>query len=165
MSTDMRDQAAVELRLWEEIERHQTGMLGIAGTSPHHLQPMTAFVERANGQMWFFTSADTDLARTIAEGQPGLFVFQHGGLYACVTGELTLQHDPVRIDRYWNAVVSAWHSKGRSDPLLTLMCLDCHDAEVWLTEAGPVKFAWEIAKANTTHRPPQLGGKASLHFH
>lgn len=165
MSTDMHDQAAVEQRLWDEIERHQVGMLGVADSAPHHLQPMTAFVERANDQVWFFTSADTDLARRIAEGQPGLFVFQQHGLHACLTGELSLQHDPVRIDKYWNAVAAAWRPGGRSDPLLTMMCLDCHDAEVWINEGGPMKFAWEIAKANTTHRRPQLGGKANLHFH
>lgn len=165
MSTDVRDQAAVELRLWEDIERHQVGMLGITGTDQHHTQPMTAFVERSAGQLWFFTSADTDLARRIAEGQRGMFVFQHGGLHACVTGELSLQHDPVRIDKYWNAVVAAWHAGGRGHPLLTMMCLDCHDAEVWLTEEGPVKFAWEIARANTTRRPPQLGGHTIIHFH
>jgi general stress protein 26 len=165
MTTDMRDQAAVEQRLWAEIERHQIGMLGIIGTTSHHTQPMTAFVERAGGQLWFFTSANTELARSIAEGRPAMFVFQHRDLQACITGELTLQHDPARIDRYWNAVVAAWHAGGRSDPLLTLMCLDCRDAEVWISEAGPIKYAWEIARANTTHRPPHVGGRVNLHFH
>ena len=35
--------------------------------------------------------------------------------------------------------------------------LDCDDAQVWVSDAGPVKFAWEIARANATGRAPDLG--------
>lgn len=164
MSIDLKDQAAIERRLWDEIARHQIGMLGLAGAEAH-MQPMTAFVEREHDQIWFFTRADTDLARRIAEGRPGLFIFQQRDLQACLTGELTLQHDQVRIDKYWNAVVAAWHPEGKTAPRLTMMCLDCRDAEVWVSDGGLTKFAWEIAKANAIHRQPQVGVKTNIHFH
>lgn len=164
MSTDVKDQAAIQGRLWDEIARHQIGMLGVAGVTTH-MQPMTAFPEQDHDQIWFFTRADTDLARQIADGHAGLFVFQQRSLQACITGELTLQHDPIRIDKYWNAVVAAWYPEGKADPRLTMMCLDCHDAEVWVSEGGLAKFAWEIAKANATHRHPHVGAKTNIHFH
>lgn len=165
MSIDMSDRAAVERRLWDEIERHQVGMLGVVGADVHHTQPMTAFVERDSEQIWFFTRADTGLARQVGEGHAAMFIFQQKDLQACVAGELTLQHDPSRIDKYWNAVVAAWYPGGKSDPLLTLACLDCSDAEVWISQTGPAKFVWEIAKANATKHQPDLGGRANLHFH
>ena len=164
MSTDVKDQAAIQGRLWDEIARHQIGMLGVADVTTH-MQPMTAFPEQDRDQIWFFTRADTALARQIAEGHAGLFVFQQRELQACITGELTLQHDPTRIDKYWNAVVAAWYPEGKADPRLTMMCLDCHDAEVWVSEGGLAKFAWEIAKANATHRQPHIGAKTNIHFH
>ncbi len=46
-----------------------------------------------------------------------------------------------------------------------MLCFDCHDAEVWISEGGLVKFAWEIAKANATKTAPNVGGKANLRFH
>lgn len=165
MNIDMNDRAAVERKLWDEIEKHDTGMLGIVGGAPHHTQPMTAFLEPERGQIWFFTRTDTDLAREIAEGKTAMFVFQQKDIQACISGQLTLQHDPARIDRYWNAVVAAWYPGGKDDPKLTLLCLDCDDARVWISQAGPAKFAWEIAKANATHQTPGIGGRANLDFH
>ena len=52
MSIDMTDRTAVERRLWDEIERHQIGMLGVVGAQSH-MQPMTAFVEPDREQIWF----------------------------------------------------------------------------------------------------------------
>ena len=165
MSIDINDRAAVERLLWDEIERHQVGMLGVMGASAHHAQPMTAFVEAEDGRLWFFTRADTELARQIGEGHPAMFVFQAKDLQACITGDLTLRHDEARIAKYWNAIVAAWHPYGKDDPRLTMMCLDCRDAEVWVSQAGPMKFAWEIAVANARKHEPHLGGRANLHFH
>lgn len=165
MSTDLTNRADVERRLWDEIEKHNTGMLGITGSGHHHTQPMTAFVERKSNQIWFFTRTDTDLAREIGEGKTAMFVHQLKDLHACIAGQLTLQLDPERIDKYWNAVVAAWYPDGKDDPHLTMLCLDCDDAQVWISEGGPVKFAWEIAKANATHTTPDVGGTANLNFH
>jgi general stress protein 26 len=163
MSIDMNDRAAVERKLWEDIERHQTGMLGLAGDTA--LQPMTAFVERDGERLWFFTRANTELASQIGQRRAGLFVFQQREVQACITGELALQHDVARIAKYWNAVVAAWYPQGKDDPQLTLISMDCRDAEVWCSQAGPVTFAWEIAMANARKHEPHLGGRANLHFH
>ena len=69
------------------------------------------------------------------------------------------------MDKYWNAVVAAWYPQGKDDPHLTLLCFNLSDAEVWISQAGPVRFAWEIAKANATHSTPDVGGHTRLDFH
>ncbi|HWA61625.1 MAG TPA: pyridoxamine 5'-phosphate oxidase family protein [Caulobacteraceae bacterium] len=180
MRTDLTNPADVEHRLWEELEDHKVGMLGVFGAEPHpsqprhaqprhaqprHAQPMTAFAERGRRQLWFYTRTDTDLARQVAGGARGLFILQLRDLQASICGQMHIQHDPVRIERYWNAIVSAWHPGGRTDPKLTLLCLDCEDAQVWISESAPVRFAWEIAKANATRHEPVLGGRTHLDFH
>lgn len=165
MNIDMSDRTAVERRLWDDIERHQIGMLGVVGGAEHHTQPMTAFVEPEREQIWFFTRVGADLARQAGDGHPAMFVFQQRELQACIAGELSLHHDPLRIAKYWNAVVAAWYPQGKDDPSLTMMRLNCTDAEVWISQVGPARFAWEIAKANATKHQPHVGGKANLHFH
>ena len=165
MSANVKDSAAVERRFWNEIENHQVGMLGVVGGTPHHLQPMTAFAEPAGNQLWFFTRHDTDLVREVGDGRQAMFVFQQRDFRACVAGRLSVRHDPARMDRYWNAVVAAWHPEGKDDPHLTLLCLDCADAQVWISEAGPMRFAWEIAKANATGPQPHLGARMEVRFH
>jgi general stress protein 26 len=166
MATDIHDQAAVQTRLWDEIEKRQIGMLGLVGVEPQHFQPMTAFLDRAESRLWFFTYKDTDLAQAVAAGVQAMFVFQDGKqLYACIGGPIRAEFDRTRMDRYWNAAVAAWYPDGKDDPRLTLLCLDARDAEVWISDAGPARFAWEIAKANATRSQPDLGGRTSLNFH
>jgi general stress protein 26 len=164
MSTDTKDLAAVQTRLWDEIAKAGgTGMLGLTN-SGEHFQPMTAFVERDTNQIWFFTRKDTDLAQAATGGQ-AMFVFQAERLQACIGGALSTAYDRERMDKYWNAVVAAWYPDGKDDPQLTMLRLDCDDAEVWISDEGPLKFAWEIAKANATHHTPDAGGRARLDFH
>jgi general stress protein 26 len=164
MPTDNYDPTAVENRLWSEIERHQIGMLGVAGGEPNHFQPMTAFLDRATRQLWFFTHTDSDLAREIGDGAAGVFILQQRELQACLDGRLVLTHERDRIEQYWNAVVAAWYPEGKADPRLAMIRLDCQAAGVWLSLAGPIRFAWEIAKANATHRPPEVGLHQNLTF-
>jgi general stress protein 26 len=166
MATDIHDQAAVQTRLWDEIEKHQVGMLGLVGAGPHHFQPMTAFLDRATHQIWFFSYKDTALARAVAAPTPAMFTFQHDhALYACIGGSLEVQYDADRMERFWNSTVAAWYPAGKHDPRLTLLRLDAREAEVWIQEAGPARFAWQITKAKVTRHQPDLGGHASLNFH
>jgi general stress protein 26 len=166
MGTDIRDQAAVQTRLWDEIEKHRIGMLGLMGGAPQHFQPMTAFLERADNKLWFFIYKDADLADAAAGGGEAMFVFQEGRqFYACIGGTLRVQFDRERMDKYWNAHVAAWYPEGKEDPRLTMLCLDARDAEVWVTEGGPIRYAWEVAKANATSTTPDVGGHTSLNLH
>lgn len=166
MGTDIHDQAAVETRLWREIEKHQIGMLGVVGGEPHHFQPMAAFAEPGENTLWFFSYRDTDLAEAVAAGAQAMFVFQQGrDFYACVGGELRAEPDRARMDKYWNAHVAAWYPEGKDDPRLTLLRFDARDAEVWISEAGPIRYAFEIARANATHSQPEVGGRTNLNFH
>lgn len=165
MTTDIHDRGEVERRLYEELEKHQIGMLGVVGDEPHHFQPMTAFVEKENNQLCFFTRDDTDLVRQVGEGAEAMFVFQEDDVQACIGGRLEVRHDARRMEKYWNAVVAAWYPQGKDDPRLTMLCFACIDARVWISKAGPLKFAWEIARANATGTEPDLGGRANLDFH
>jgi general stress protein 26 len=166
MATDINDKAAVQTRLWDEIEKQQIGMLGAVGGASHPFQPMTAFLERADNRLWFFTYKDTELAEAAAGGVQAAFLFQDGRhLYASIAGELRTDYDRERMNRFWNAAVAAWYPEGKDDPRLTLLRLDARDAEVWIQTAGPARFAFEIAKANATREQPDLGGHARLNLH
>jgi general stress protein 26 len=83
-------------------------------------------------------------------------------LNACVGGHISLSDDGARMDKFWNPVVAAWFPEGRDDPQLTMLRLDGRDASVWLSETGPICFAYEIAKANITHTMPEVGQHANL---
>ena len=165
MQTDINNRAEVERRLWDEIKKHQTGMLGLVGGAAHHTQPMTAFVEPETREIWFFSRDDSELVQEIGAGATAMFVFQQKDIQACLAGGLSLDRDRARIDRYWNAVVAAWYPGGKDDPHMALIRMALDNAEVWISQAGPARFAWEIAKANATRQAPELGGHTNLDFH
>jgi general stress protein 26 len=164
MSVDIKDKAEVEKRLWLEIEQNRAGMLGAMGPAGQHFAPMTAFAEPETGKIWFFTSLDTELAQAAEAGTAAVFILmaKNQTLQACVRGQLRTGLDPLHRDKYWSPVVSAWFPKGKNDSSLTLLCLTCDDAEIWLSEEGPIKFGLEIAKANLTRATPDLGSHVTL---
>lgn len=163
MSTDPNDRVAVEKRLWKELDDARFGMLGLMG-GRQHFRPMTAFAEPEAGQVWFFTKEDTDLARSASGGAEAMFIVQSKDqeFQACIGGVLSTARDTIRIDKYWNSLLAAWFPGGKDDPSLTLLRLDARDAELWISKGGPVRFAWEAAKANLTGSPPDLGDKAHV---
>lgn len=153
-------QAELEQRLWKEIEKARYGMLGLVGRVPaKHFQPMTAFCEPDNGQIWFFSRTDTDLAQQVERGAEAMFVVQakDQGFQACVGGRLSQHFDAKRMTDYWSPVVAAWYPEGQRDPRLTLLRLDCTDAQVWLSETNPLAFGFQIVRANMTGREPDVG--------
>ncbi len=167
MSTHLNDPAEAQSRLWDEIRKVRYGMLGLTGLrSGGHFQPMTAFCEPETGEIWFFTLNQTDLARATVEPSDAMFVIQakDQAFQACLGGRLQQRYDRARMDRYWNPVVAAWYPEGKDDPSLTLLRFAAHDAQVWISEGGPVRFAWEIAKANLTGKTPDVGESGSLSF-
>ncbi len=163
MADTLHDQSGVEDKFWTKLDEVKIGMLGVVG--PHHLQPMTGFAERDGRKIWFFTRKDTDLVQNVGSGAHAMFCLVDGHeFYACVGGELIERCDRERMDRYWNPRVAAWYPEGKDDPELTMLCLDVHDAQVWIQAKGPTKFAYEIAKANATHTLPNVGERANLNF-
>jgi general stress protein 26 len=169
MSTDTHNPAPqkgdVEKRLWAEIDKAHIGMIGIVDGPPQHFQPMAAFTAPEAGEVWFFTRADTDLARDASHGpRQAMFVLQSKDreTQACVGGELTVQMDREKIARWWSPMVAAWYPNGKDGPDLRLLCLKCHDARVWISDGGPVKYIWEVAKANATGKTPDVGGRADV---
>lgn len=167
MSDERITQAEAEKRLWKALEDTRTGMLGVVdGSEPQHFQPMTGFEESETNRLWFYTRDDTDLARSIGAGRRAMYtvVTKDQKVYACLRGELTVQQDRARIDKYWNPVVAAWYPEGKDDPHLTLLCLELEDARLWLNDKGPVLFMYEVAKANVTKTFPDSGERRDVSF-
>ncbi len=164
--TDL-DRKDIETRLWKTLDDERIGMLGLSGEDGGHFQPMTGFCDKESGAIWFFTRRDTELVSRLVQGGKAMFnlVSKDRDLWACIAGTITEQHDAARIDKFWGPVVSAWFPDGKDDPELTLLRLDPDDAEIWISAKGPIRFAFEIAKANLTDNEPDLGQHERLNLH
>lgn len=164
MVNGMHDSDATQARLWEAIETRRIGMLSLT-KSGLHAQPMIAFLERRRKRLWFIARTDTELVRSIGDGGSCAFVVQDGDLMASIGGALNVVVDRPRMARCWNAAVAAWLPEGLHDPRLTMLRMDCADAEVWISGMGLTTFAWEIAWTGPNPRILELDGRAQATLH
>ena len=155
---------ATQQRLWAAIETRGVGMLGLT-KSGLHAQPMLAIVERRRKRLWFIARTDTDLVQSVGDGGCCAFVFQDGELIASIGGALSRVDDRRRMARCWNAAVAAWLPEGPDDPKLTMLCMDCVDAEVWVAGLGLTKFTWEIGWGAAPLQAFEMSGRAQATLH
>jgi len=164
MVNDWGGHDGAQSRLWDAIDARRIGMLSLT-KSGLHAQPMLAFVERRRRCLWFVARTDTDLVRSIGEGGVCMFVVQDAEMIASIAGELSLVDDPRRMARCWNAKFADWLPEDPHDARLTMLRMDCIDAELWIAGMGLTKFAWEIAW--TGPRRPKVArddaAQATLH--
>jgi general stress protein 26 len=152
-------------RLYKEIADVRFGMLGLVGSGAmHHFQPMTCIAEKDEGAVYFFTNRQTDLVKEMGASHDVMLTIQAKDqeFQACVHGVLRVSDDRERIDRYWSPFVAAWFPEGKDDPDLTLLKLDAKDARIWVSRKGPLRYAFDVAKANLTHATPDVGGTADV---
>ena len=160
----LTDEETTQDRLWQAIDARRAGLLGLT-KSGLHAQPMIAFAERRRKRLWFIARTDTDLVRSIGDGGVGMFTLQDTDLFASVAGELTIVQDRRRMARLWTPTIAGWLPEGPHDARLTLLCMDCVDAELWVSGVGLTKFAWEIAWSGAHPKLRELDGRgvATLH--
>jgi len=127
-----------EEKFWKALKSDRTLMLGLAGVDEGHSQPMTAQLndDDDGGPLWFFTSKDTDLVKSLGRRRRAIAHFAAKGhdLFASLHGELVIDDDRATIDRLWNRFVAAWFEGGKDDPKLQLLRLDPERAQIWLNE-------------------------------
>ncbi len=163
MSHDLTPEQA-ETEFWKHLKTSNTGMLGLDQPG-HHARPMTAFREDETGTIWFFTRDDTDLSKAVGMGQQDA-MFTYGSkdqeVWACIRGALSVHNDRERIEKFWNTIVGAWYPDGKDDAHLTLLRFDAADGRIWVSKQGPVRFFYEVAKANLTGTLPDAGRVADV---
>ncbi len=154
-----------EEQLWDQIDDVHAGMLGVEG-SGQHMQPMAPQPDRDNKKIWFFTRRDSDLVSTLGQSAKAHFciIGDDHDYHACLAGSLRRSTDRRRIERFWNPVVAAWFDGGQDDPDLVLLEFDLSDAAVWVSSSNPLRFGWQIVKANLTSDEPDLGVQTRITF-
>lgn len=165
MGKDTITAADAVQEFWKHLGDSKTVMLGI-NAPDQHTQPMTAFAEADNNCVWFFTRDELDLARQARAGQDARMILMSKDreVYADIRGTLDCLHDRARVDKYWGPMVAAWYPEGKEDPHLILLRFTPEEGQVWVSDKGIVRLAFEVAKANITHTTPKAGGVTDVSF-
>lgn len=144
---------------WSRLAGINAGFLGTEDEQARPV-PMSHQLRDGDATVWFITARDTDLAREVARGSTRatyLIAGERKGLYAVLAGDLHQNDDPALRDELWSVVADSWFDRGKDDPDICVLGLTIAQAEVWLTPASGLKFAFSVIKAQATGAPPDMG--------
>lgn len=154
--------ADLKTEFHERLKKINTGMLEANG----RFLPMSHSVIEGDPNLWFITAKGTPMAEAAAKGSEANYLIcsDGKGLYADITGTLSLSDDPAKLEEVWGMIASSWFEGGKADPDLQLVSYAPSKAEVWVTEGGTLGFLYQIAKSKLTDDKPDLGEHGTVTF-
>ncbi|MES2899813.1 MAG: pyridoxamine 5'-phosphate oxidase family protein [Pseudomonadota bacterium] len=122
-------------------------------------RPMTNQEMDADGNLWFYTSTDTDLWTNITKNpQVNLsFAEPEDHVYVSIAGRAERVVDREEIKARWNTAVQAWYPNGPNDPHVVLVKVVSDTAEYWDSSASRMVQMFNMAKAVLTGTTPEEG--------
>ena len=127
-------------------------------------RPMTNQEMDAEGNLWFFTSSETDLWENIAvHSQVNLsFAEPADNVYVSISGRAERVVERAKIKEMWNPAVQAWFPHGPDDPHAMLVRVVSDSAEYWDSTASTMVQLYKMAKAVLTGTTPDETEHAKL---
>jgi general stress protein 26 len=131
-----------------------------------HSRPMAAQEIEFDGDLWFFTSANTPKAWEVNANHQVNVSFADPGKQTFISacGMATLVRDRQKIEELWRPSYYAFFPKGLDDPNLALLKVAVHTAEYWDSPSSKVGQVFSFVKAIAKGDPSQLGehGKVAI---
>jgi general stress protein 26 len=126
----------------------------------HVSRPMAVQDVEFDGDLWFFTYADSDLVEQIAAHPEVNVAFsdQKHNNWISVSGAAVRVDDRAQAERLWNPFLKAWFPDGLETPNLTLVKVHADTAEYWeAAHSSKVVTLLGYAKAAVTGKTPDAG--------
>ncbi len=101
-------------------------------------RPMGTQQVEFDGDLWFFTAADSEKAREI-ERAPQVCVSYadtSSHTYVSVSGTAEISNDRSKMRELWTPMLKVWFDRGVDDPNLRLIRVEVHRAEYWDSPGG-----------------------------
>jgi general stress protein 26 len=126
----------------------------------HVSRPMAVQDVEFDGDLWFFTYADSDLVEQIGVHPQVNVAFsdQKHNNWISVSGAAQRVEDRAQAERLWNPFLKAWFPDGLETPNLTLVKVHAETAEYWeAAHSSKVVTLLGYAKAAVTGKTPDAG--------
>lgn len=120
-------------------------------------RPMTSQQIDEEGNLWFYTSTETDLwEHIVAHPEVNLsFAEPDDSVYVSISGNAERVVDREKIHELWNPAVQAWYPHGPDDPHVMLVKVVSDSAEYWDASASGMVQLFNMAKAVLTGSTPE----------
>ena len=128
-------------------------------------RPMAIQEREFDGDLWFFTSADSEKIEHIERNaRVGVsFSKPSDNEYVVMAGTASVSNDRDKIRELWSEPARAWFPDGPDSPTLRLIRVAADRAEYWDSPASVVAYAFGYAKAVLTGEAAKdLGDNAQV---
>ena len=105
-----------------------------------------------DGDLWFFTSAETHKTEEIEKDRRVnvSYAAPDSNTYVSVTGTAAIVKDRAKIEELWNPIYKAWFPDGLEDPNLVLLKVAVEQAEYWDSPSSTLVQVAGFVKAMVT---------------
>jgi general stress protein 26 len=129
-----------------------------------HSRPMTTQQVEFDGDLWFFTKADSPKVWEAEQHRQVNVSFADPGKgkYVSASGTAVLSRDRAKMEELWKAPYQIFFPQGLEDPEIALLKISVNRAEYWDSASNAVARAIDFAKAFLKKDPSELGEHAKL---
>ena len=136
------------------------------GKVPSLTRPMALQVVEEDGSTWFFSEADSDKNKEIAEDPRVQLTFMNNSSseYLSLYGEAEIVRDVEKAKELWSTWVKTWFPEGPEDPNLSLIKFMPKEGYYWDTKNGKMVSLFKIAVGALTGKTMDDGveGKVKI---
>lgn len=115
-------------------------------------RPMSTQKVCDEGNIWFFSNADSDKNKEIEQDKNVQLFYSHPGKdsFLIVNGVAELIFDRKKIEELWSPVLNAWFTGGKEDPNISIVKVIPTTAYYWDTDGNKmINFLKMVASAAT----------------
>jgi general stress protein 26 len=139
----------------------------IAADGSLHSRPMSVNGEiEPNGDLWFFTYADSAKVNEVnrAEQVNVSFSEPNKQRYVSLSGTARTVRDRSKLQELWKPELKAWFPKELDEPDIALLKVTVETGEYWDAPAGWVAKTIGFVKAATTGKPANSGENEKINL-
>jgi general stress protein 26 len=125
-------------------------------------RPLAVQDVKDDGDMWFFTSANTSQVAHIKANPAVNVSFGQRTEWVSVAGTAEVVTDRQLIHDLWNQMVEAWFPDGPDTPEVVLLHVDSDSAEYWTSPGGTAATVLQWIKSKVTHNRMSVGESGTV---
>ncbi|XTZ18366.1 pyridoxamine 5'-phosphate oxidase family protein [Micromonospora echinospora] len=167
MSPEPTTDAEARHRVTELIRAARVCMLTTIAVDGRQVsRPMVLQEVEFDGDLWFFTRADSAKIRQIRVNPEvnAAFGDQRRNTWISVSGTAREENDRAYVERLWHPALRVWFPAGPDTPGLTLIRLHASSAEYWDSPGSTMVNLLGVARAAVTGRPPRPGENRAVGY-
>ena len=129
-------------------------------------RPMTTLDIDNEGNVWFFTSRQTELGSDTDWNETVSLIYSDpkNNSYVSVSGNASIVEDEAKKEELWSFMSKAWFPGGKDDPNLVMLKVTTEEAAYWDSTSSKMVVFVSMIKAAVTGTTPDGGDHGKLNL-